>query len=377
VVAHVGTRCRDFHPHGSLIHTQDTSFVDCDEKGELTQFIKKIPLGKIDAIVSGHTHTLLHHYIEGIPVIQAGAYNRYYNLIRLVYDSKSKKSVPSLSKIEGPFPICKKIFSNQKDCDGDRAPPPEGRGNLVTPTLYGETIEPDPAIIRLLEPYRKKTDALKKTVVGHASRPLTHDRRKESELGNLIADALLWISNADFSLVNPGGIRAPIPSGNIYYEDVYRSFPFDNRLSILKVTGKELKLILQIAQNGSRGWFSVGNLALDLISLDKPGKIKDLNHNGKHENWETNRLKGVRELKTGKKIDDRKIYTLATLDFLVTGGDGLGWIMKQIPQSRIKLDTGISVRDALIEYLKTKNTVNSSTEPLVNPQSPRIRIVVK
>ena len=192
-----------------------------------------------------------------------------------------------------------------------------------------------------------------------------------------MADALKWKADTDFSLVNPGGVRAPLDQGTITYEEVFRSFPFDNRVAILKVTGAELKRIFRSAQNGSRGWFSFSGLTLKAIALGQPGSSKDLNRDGKLEAWEVDRVKEFKDVKTGKKIRDEKIYTLATLDFLVTGGDGLEWAMKQIPSSRIQLDSGTLVRDALVDYLAFKGPVNSSTAPLVNPQARRIHIVLK
>jgi 5'-nucleotidase len=43
----------------------------------------------------------------------------------------------------------------------------------------------------------------------------------ESPLGDLIADALRSVMNTDITFMNPGGIRADMPTGNVTCGDLY------------------------------------------------------------------------------------------------------------------------------------------------------------
>ena len=71
------------------------------------------------------------------------------------------------------------------------------------------------------------------------------NRTEETNLGDLITDALVWGAKkngetVDAAVTNGGGIRAPIAAGGITKKDVNTVLPFGNTLSIVKVTGAEL-----------------------------------------------------------------------------------------------------------------------------------------
>lgn len=377
ILAHIGTHCRPASGLRSLVHAQTSTEADCDPKEELNVLLKKLPKGSVDAVIAGHTHRILHYWIEGVPVIQDGAYNRYYNMIHLVFDHSTRKVVSQLTRIEGPIPICERVFANQSDCDGEREAPTNGRGPLVKYELYGKTIAADTETEALLSPVRADTDRIKNKVVGEAVRPVEHDRRSESELGNLLADALRYKTGADVAIVNPGGIRTSIDQGPITYEEVFRAFPFDNVVSVLKVTGRELKQIFRVAQSGSRGYFPFSGATVKLVPIEKIAKATDLNHNGKLEPWEVNRIRQIKLDGQKRPIQDSKLYKLATIDFLVTGGDDMKWPMDQVAKDRVQIDSGILVRDAFIEYLAHVGPVNSPSNPLVKKEARRLIFSLK
>ncbi len=389
VLAHVGLKCNSGRVNSnSIFHKPSDPQGDCDPKEELVSFLNSLPEGAVDAVVSGHSHQIVHHWVGrtagtgGVPVIQGGAYNQYYNLLYLTYDWTQKKLLKDRTRIEGPIPICPKIFENQGDCNGDRPPPLNGRGALITPRLHGHAIEPESKTADLLEPVFRKTAQAKSRVLAQAIRPIQPTRTAESEAGNLIADAIREKIHADVALMNPGGIRAPFESGPITYGDLFRTLPFDNATSRLTLTGKELKLLLRIAESGPRGYFPVAGLQLRVLNLEADAPTTDLNQNGKTEPWEINRLIDVKlksvKLKKGSRanppLNDSKLYTVAIPDFLVSGGDDMGWFMAQIPKERILLNAGGTIRDAVEEFLIRAGTLNSPDRPLVDPRNPRIRI---
>lgn len=379
VLAHAGVQCDldqangvNSKPRGRIKGPQDPQTM-CDPNSEIAQLLKKIPQGTVDAIVSGHTHTLVNHWIEGVPVIQAGTRLQYYNLMYLTYDFAAKKVVPELARIEGPMPVCPKVFKNQRDCSGERTPPKNGRGSLVTPELYGESIDEDSEVKRLLKPYFAKTNEAKQKIVGHCEHRVEHQRMGESQMGNLITDAMKWAVKADVAITNTGGIRSQFEPGAIKFEDVYRTFPFDNYISKLTLTGRELRTFMRIAEHGGRGFFPFSGAKLRLIKLGDEPWSNDLNKNNTLEPWEQDRIIDAK-LDNGDSIDPSKMYTVATPDFLVQGGDDLMWFMKSIPASRIELMSGPLMRDTLIDYIAyLGKPINSSEAPLYNPDSPRMK----
>ena len=65
-------------------------------------------------------------------------------------------------------------------------------------------------------------------------------RLKESNLANLIADSLRYVTGADIAIQNGGGVRASISQGAITINDIYTALPFDNVVVMVEMTGKTL-----------------------------------------------------------------------------------------------------------------------------------------
>ncbi|MCM2277466.1 MAG: 5'-nucleotidase C-terminal domain-containing protein [Oligoflexia bacterium] len=375
IVAHVGLRCMPGRaPTWHMIRKASDPLGECGTNDEMVSLLRSLPGGTVDAVVSGHSHQIVHHWVAGVPVIQAGSFGRFFNLIYLTYDVNQKKLLHDRTRIEGPVPVCAKVFQNQNDCNGDRPAPKAGRGPLVQARFHGKAIEPDEAVNELLRPAFEKAARIKNEPVGETATPLIPDRMKETALGNLVADAVRLAGKADVALVNAGGIRAPIEQGKFNYGAVFRVLPFDNSIVTLKLTGKELKRILRIAESGSRGYAPTSGLKLRLIGPEHDAPSDDLNSDGKIEPWEINRLIEAR-LADGSPIKDEKSYTLATVDFLVTGGDDVGWAMQQVPAER-QLHTDWLIRDAVAQHIRKlseSKPVNSPGQELMDPANPRVK----
>ena len=83
---------------------------------------------------------------------------------------------------------------------------------------------------------------------------ITHDkdgnrlvRNTETNLGDFSADALRVMSEADISFVNGGGLRAPMESGDITFNDIFSVFPFNNQIVTAEVSGQILIDFLEMA----------------------------------------------------------------------------------------------------------------------------------
>lgn len=372
VVAHAGLKCAPGKASLELTLRKPSDLLgECDDN-EIPELLNSIPRGTVDAVVSGHTHTVVHHWVAGVPVIQAGTRNAYFNMMYLSYDLEQKKILADQTRIEGPVPICPLVFENQKDCNGARPVPPKGRGKLVTPTFHNQKITADSEVSTLIEPTVKRVAELKKKIVGEAARPIEHPRGAESELGNLVADAMRAVTQADVALVNSGGLRAPFEAGKITYGDLFRTLPFDNGVSIIRIKGSELKTMLRIAESGSRSFFPVSGMHLRIIDPKFEAPSSDLDGDKKIADWEVNRLIEAK-FDNGNSIEDQKEYRLATIDFLVTGGDDMGWIMSRIPKDRIDLAGVGMIRDVVEKYMTQNSPLNTAQKPLVDSGNPRLK----
>ena len=113
----------------------------------------------------------------------------------------------------------------------------------------------DSTILKFIEPYKKNIE--KDLFTTFAYSPYTLDK-KDGELntaiGNMMADAVLELSNPvfnlkknkniDFVLLNYGGIRSIISKGNINEKTAYNLMPFENEVVVTKLIGNDIyKLI--------------------------------------------------------------------------------------------------------------------------------------
>ena len=170
-----------------------------------------------------------------------------------------------------------------------------------------------------------------KEVVGHSARLLVNVRTEcDLPLGNIVADALREKGSAyfgvpmDFAISNYGGIRNPLPEGAILMDDVEAMFPFKNYMCYAKVRGSNLRRLLeQLAKTQ----------AFQAVSGCKV-KVKA------HELAEAE--------VGGEPIDPKRLYNVTTIDFLLSGGDGIaiGALAEDV------VLTDVLVKDVMLEYFQ-------------------------
>lgn len=142
------------------------------------------------------------------------------------------------------------------------------------------------------------------SMVGTAE--MSMDRyRPESLLSNLVADVLREAAvdvlgkSADMGLVNVGGIRNVLTEGPITTENIYEILPFENSLCILSMKGSAMKHLFEnIAARYGEGVSGVQ------LEVSKDGKL-------------------LQATIGGKPVEDEKMYTVATIDYLADGNDGM------------------------------------------------------
>lgn len=156
----------------------------------------------LDAIIGGHTHTLIEHPSEtnGVLITQSGSNLKYATLVKLkVKDHKVIDKNATVLNV-GSFKKQNKEVKKMLDEFNDSP-------------RFNEAI------------------AMAKT-------------RFESpeELGCLLTDAIREISGADFAFQNTGGIRINhLNKGPITVKDVYSIDPFANDIVVYQMTGEQLK----------------------------------------------------------------------------------------------------------------------------------------
>jgi len=202
----------------------------------------------------------------------------------------------------------------------------DGERILVTPTNT-----PDIGMMKLVGGYKTKLDKEMNVVIGESLQDMPFER-PESFLTNLTSDVMYQLNTKysdgariDLALMNVNGHRASLPKGNITVGDIYEIYSFDNELVVVKLKGSDLtKVFNSYAIMGGAGVSS--NVKL-IISKD--GKLIDA-------------------IVGGSLVDDDRIYTIVTLDYLAEGNDGMEALKNALSTEK----TGIILRDYMMDYVK-------------------------
>lgn len=201
----------------------------------------------LDAIIGGHSHTLVEHPSEtnGVLITQSGSHLRYATLVKLhVKDHQvvSKEAVVlNVNKVWKEKPEIKQLVAEFNDA------PALNEAIAVAKTKF-ETPE---------------------------------------ELGCLITDALCEITGADFAFQNTGGVRVThLKKGPITVKDVYTVDPFNNEVVVYQMTGAQVKryILNNYRKNGGYPSYVSGMT----YSIDDEGKSVWVQLDG--ANFSTNKI---------------------------------------------------------------------------------------
>ncbi len=335
VIAHIGGRCRNQHDPSDL--------ASCEMNQDAVVYLQSLPPGTIDAYFAGHTHAQMRHFINGVPATQGLAFSQEFSAIDLWIDRKAKRVVSKRTEIRPLTMICSQVYAGTERCDPRNAP----AGAALVPRVFaGRTIVPDARIEAMAKPYLDRVAVRKNEKLGlTALAPFTRNYSRESELGNLLTDALRDFTGAEIAFFNSGGIRANLRTGDLIYGDIFGVSPFDNYPAVVMMTGAQILEGLRASSSGSSGVLQVSGMRYvidEALDAEKPEAQR-------------NRLVSA-TLENGEPIDPARIYKVAMLDFLVVGGDGLSSAMKDIPADRITIYQDKPVRDAIIEALQKRGT---------------------
>jgi len=121
------------------------------------------------------------------------------------------------------------------------------------------TVPEEPTMKNLLEPYARALDSLANldNLVGYAPADITRtpDNGGDSALGNLVTTSM-WLRlgvQTDFSLTNSLGIRDNIPAGPISLDQMFNVFPFDNSITTMNLSGREVQEMFDFVARRSAG----------------------------------------------------------------------------------------------------------------------------
>ena len=202
------------------------------------------------------------------------------------------------------------------------------------------------------------------------------NRTEETNLGDLITDALVWGAEregteVDAAVTNGGGIRASIAAGDITKKDINTVLPFGNTLSIVKVTGAELLEALEASTyctpTSIGGFPQVSGIEFTVDTT----KAYD-----QGEQYPGSTYYGPKSIQRvtietvgGEPFDANATYTIATNDFMAAGGD----TYYAFAAASVNYDLGLSMDEVVMDYI-TDELKGTVTEEAYGQPAGRITV---
>ena len=179
-------------------------------------------------------------------------------------------------------------------------------------------------------------------------------RASETNLGDLITDAMLWQAGqdneeVDAAITNGGGIRASIAAGDITKKSVNDVLPFGNTLYVVELTGAELLEALEASTYCTPEPVGAFPQVAGIEFTINTGAAYDAGENYPGTTYaEPASINRVTILTVGgQAFDVDATYTIVTNDFLAAGGD----TYYAFSAAESGYDTGISLDQVVMDYI--------------------------
>ena len=236
-------------------------------------------------------------------------------------------------------------------------------GTISTSSLATSelTVTPDAKVAARAEEIQKEIDADYGTVFAKTEVALDGEkanvRTGETNLGDLIADAMLWQAGlldegVDAAVTNGGGILASIAAGDITKKDINTVLPFGNTLYVVKVTGAELLEALEASTyctpEAIGGFPQVAGIEFT-VNTGAQFDTKEL-YPGSTYGKPASINRVMIQTVGGEAFNPEETYTIVTNDFMGAGGDTY-YAFKAASSG---YDSGVPLDEVVMDYITSE-----------------------
>ena len=316
----------------------------------------------IDFIIDGHSHTVMTAGPNGEAIQSTGT--AFANIGVITIDNATKKIESNELKA---------IWHKEKI-----------DGKSVTVVDYKTRDEKVAAAAKaIIDPIDKaygEKFAVSEVALNGTKAP-NGNRDSETNLGDLITDAMLWKVLADaeitvakenvVAITNGGGIRASIGVGDVTKKDINTVLPFGNTLAVVYVKGSELLEALEASTfctpESIGGFPQVAGMQFTVATYETYDKNDESYPNSTYYGPKTINRVTIGSI-NGKDFDPEVTYAVITNNFVAGGGD----TYYAFAAATNQFDTGLPLDEVVMEYI-TKELKGVIGEAYAEPAG---RIVV-
>ncbi|KTD52751.1 bifunctional metallophosphatase/5'-nucleotidase [Legionella quateirensis] len=294
------------HEGGNQAPYEGDTKTNSHVEGGINEVIEQLD-DDVDVVMAGHTHQFLNAYIPNhhgvnILVTQAYSYSAAIAEVTLKVDAKSHKVKQKSARI------------------------------ITTYANRGPGTQPDEKALQLVKLAEDTVEPIINSYIGTAQNTLSRKQNNEGEsnLGNLVADAFKAEMDADIGMTNPSSMRDDIKSGIVNWGHVYAVLPFGNTIVNVTLTGQDLYDLFE------QQWMGPYDNMLQISGLTYSyDPAKPVGH------------KVITIHHQNKPLIKSKTYTIATNNFLATGGG----VFSVMARGTI-IKVGESDQDTVMNYIK-------------------------
>lgn len=342
LLVHFGPNC-PLEPEEKMelrMRNKYTEQKECRDKEEIMEFLKKLESEelKIDAILGAHIHDVAHHWIHGIPVIETTAGANYFHILYLPFKINDDGTVTLINndiQIEGPVPVCEKIWSDTKRCEYRNNEPTTNMKNIL---YHNSILEKDQGLIKALEGWYNITRSKMENIIAKTEVEISLNGQGESILTNMVNELGQRITGADICFYNPGSLSHSWHIGGITEIDIFKMFSFNNTWDVFDMTGEEV--IRMFKELNINDIYPASGVVQTYLKKNLKNYLRDI------ELWD-----GIKK----SKIDLDKTYKVCTNNFLAEGGIQMRKIREWYDLRNLEIH-GI-IRDDMVTYIKAMKVI--------------------
>ena len=364
LLSHLGLECKEDTNMTLNIYKPSTLEENCNKDSDIYKLLYSIDEGLIDAVVTGHSHQENHYFINNIPVISPINKGLYSNIIYLAFDRRNNfKIAKDKIRIEGPLPICEKIFKKGHKCEFIKESELDEFLPLINYKFHGTLIEKEPSLQKIHDKYDKLYENYNEkicSIIG-TENILTIETNGNFYLGNLLVDIHNNILGTDISIYSYGNLRNELYPGKITSFKIKDIIPYLSNICSFNMNGDEIKKMIKIIQTGKKKYFLISGLKQTFTK----------NKNGEYFLSDIKYFDGVNEL----ELIPEKEYSISLNDYLIIkGGDGFNKVLSWYKPRNLNCNHGNNIN--LIEkYLRDQKIID--IRKYKDDNNPRIRFIDK
>ena len=208
--------------------------------------------------------------------------------------------------------------------------------------------------------YKKSGEKKVAKIVGLKEK-IKMDLSGDCLLGNLMMDIFRNITKSDISIVNFWMFQNYLSPGYLSILDFIKLIPHENHICVTEIKGREIKKMIKAVQKGERGFQPTSGLK-QFVKINKKTNKKEIID-----------VKLYDEKNNIEEIDDNKIYTLSSNNFVLSEfcerefaeKDSIDIIKDKVKKNKIKCSK-MNTYFEFMNYFKNKGIIDINKDVDMN-----------